>query len=111
MTSQPGPDTGADADAAGVMEAADETRTTSRASTLVLWLAVAGVAAAVALSVTVGARIGVSLLGVELLVLAGLRACTPWAGRIASRVRAFDVVLLAGMGAAILVLGLTADNV
>ncbi|MPV50816.1 DUF3017 domain-containing protein [Pseudactinotalea sp. HY160] len=85
--------------------------TLARGRTAVLWLAVAGVVVMIAASFTLGARTGISILGAELLVLAAVRACTSWADRIASRSRSFDVVLLAGIGVAILVLGLTADNV
>ncbi|MBK5250163.1 MAG: DUF3017 domain-containing protein [Actinomycetales bacterium] len=79
----------------------------------VMWMALAGVAAALVVAFTWGARPASVLLAVELLVLAFVRAVAPPPGPygISARSRGFDVAFLFLGGAAMVVLALTADNI
>lgn len=77
-----------------------------------MWIALAALVLAVAVTFVVGPRVGSVVLAAELVALGFVRAVSKGAPYgISARSRAFDVSVLMGGGVVILVLALTAQNV
>lgn len=84
---------------------------TSNASSAAYAVTLLGVVAVAALAVLFSSRVAGVAAGVILLALAGLRATKKLGGVIGARSTPFDAVFLVILGAGVIILALTADNI